>query len=143
MTLVTVEVPAALVGPLRETLILLYQATAEALHFSLREHGERGRRLPEVHDHRARLAQLDALLERLGWTARGGQGPIELRASRDVLHDALYGALIDAGERLATACSRSYRDDAEWQSVRAAAEGVLALDRLLRTVREQGRGSTD
>jgi hypothetical protein len=143
MALVTVEVPAALAGLLRETLILLYQATTEALHFTLREHGKRGGRLPEVHDARARLAELDGLLEQLGWSARCGQGPIELTATRDVLHDALYGALIDAGERLATACSRSYRDDAEWESVRAAAEEVLALDGLLRTVREQGRGPTE
>jgi hypothetical protein len=143
MTLVTVEVPAALVGPLRETVILLYQATAEALHFALRAHGERDRRLSEVHNHRTRLAQLDELLERVGWSAQGRQGPIELTATRDVLHDALYGALIDAGERLATACSRSWRDETEWESVRAAAEEVLALDRLLRTVREQGRGSTE
>jgi hypothetical protein len=143
MALVTVEVPAALVGPLRETLILLYQATAEALHFALRAHGEHGRRLSEVHDHRARLAQLDRLLERLGWSGRGTQGPIELTATWDVLHDALYGALIDAGERLATACSRSYRDEAEWEKVRAAAEEVRALDHLLRAVREQGRGSTE
>jgi hypothetical protein len=134
MALVTVEVPAVLVCPLRETVLLLYQATAEALHFALRAHGERHESLSEVHDHRARLAQLDAMLERLGWSGGPARQGLELSAPGDVLHDALYGALIDAGERLATACSRSWRGEAGPESVRVAAEEVIALDRLLRRV---------
>lgn len=136
MAQVTVEVPAVLVRALRETILLLYQATAEALHFALRARGERGGPLSEVHDHRARLAQLEAMLERLGWSAASGREAIELSATRDVLHDALYGALIDAGERLATACSRTWRGESGSLSVRAAAEEVLALDRLLRSLPE-------
>ena len=36
MTRATVEVPAELVRPIRETVLLLYQATAESLHLALK-----------------------------------------------------------------------------------------------------------
>ena len=36
MARVSVEVPAELVEPVRETVLLLYQATAESLHQALR-----------------------------------------------------------------------------------------------------------
>jgi hypothetical protein len=71
MARVTVEVPSELVAPIRETVLLLYEATAESLHLSLRAHSE-GRGSPrELHDHRVRLAQLDDLLRQLGWPAGG------------------------------------------------------------------------
>ncbi|MGH2744292.1 MAG: hypothetical protein ACRDLY_06500 [Thermoleophilaceae bacterium] len=134
MALVTVEVPAALVYPLRETLVLLYEATVEALHFALRASGERRTPLSEVHDHRARLAQLDAMLQRLGWPGGSADEAVELSAPEELLHDAVYGALIDAGERLATTCSRSWSGEPGTEDVRPAAEEVIALDRLLRSL---------
>jgi hypothetical protein len=134
----SVEVPAALVAALRETVVLLYHATAEALHLSLRSHIELGEPRGEAVLCRARLADLDALLARLGWW--GGAvpcGDVELRAPRDVLHDALYGALIEAGERLAAACGEGWQDGACPDAVRAAAMEVIALDGLLADVRDQ------
>jgi hypothetical protein len=141
MALVTVEVPGALVPLLRETVLLLYQATAEALHFALRAHGQERGRLEELHEHRARLAELDALLDGLSWWGPPAREPLELRASREVLHDALYGALIDAGERLATMCARAWRGEVGSETVGSAAEEVIALERLLRTLgdRESGK----
>jgi len=134
MAQVSVEVPAVLVCPLRETVVLLYQATAEALHFALRAYGESRGALEEVHQHRARLAELDAMLGRLGWSGGPAREALELSAPREILRDALYGALIDAGERLASACDACWRGEAGMDTVRAAASEVLALDRLLRRV---------
>ena len=134
MALATVEVPRALVCPLRETVLLLYQATAETLHFALRAHGEQRGRLAEVHEHRARLAELDAVLERLSWSGPPASERVELRASEEVLHDALYGALIDAGERLATTCARAWRGEVGSETVSSAAQEVIALERLLRSL---------
>ena len=133
MALSSVEVPAALVGPLRETVVLLYEATAEALHLAVREAGP----LDEVHRHRERLRQLEGLLERLGWSAEAAPrgDPIELTASSEILRDALSGALIDAGERLAESCSDCWRGAVEPDEVRRAAAEVIALDRLLARVR--------
>ena len=146
MARVSVEVPSELVGPVRETVLLLYQATAESLHLSLRAHSE-GRGSPGV-EACARLAQLDelrrssagrpaaaaqraaellhdalrradrrrrapavtasSLARRAPWSASGGGGEVLAlgshalaRAQAELLHDAFYGALIDAGERLA------------------------------------------
>lgn len=128
MERVSVEVPAELVGRVRETVLLLYEATAESLHLALRAHSE-GRSTPkELHEPRARLAQLDGLLTQLGWPA----GPRQLSAPAELLHDAFYGALIDAGERLAVTATSAWRGELPLERVQRAAAEVLALHRLLR-----------
>jgi hypothetical protein len=135
MALASVEVPAALVAPLRETIGLLYQTTAEALYLALRAHAERRAPLEEVHRHRTRLAQLEALLDRLGWSPQSAPDQpgerLVLSAPRDVLRDAVHGALIDSSERLALACTACWRGEVEPDSVQRTAAEVIALDRLL------------
>jgi hypothetical protein len=126
-----VEVPAELTGPVRETVLLLYGTTAEALTRSL----ERGP-LEEAVQSRARLGELDGLLVALGWPGPGPAGPVPLSAPRDLLHDALYGALIDSGERLAAASNRCWRGELPLERLQEAADEVLALDALLRALDE-------
>ena len=136
MARASVQVPSAVVGAVRDTVVLLYHSTVEALHFSLRSHLERGEPLEEAAPCRARLAYLDLLLARLGWwDGSPPEGDVELSAPRDVLHDALYGTLIEAGERLAAACGEGWRDGACPDAVRAAAMEVIVLDGLLAEVR--------
>ena len=127
MARVSVEVPAELVGRIRETVLLLYGATAESLQLALKARSGEHAAVEEVSLHRRRLAELDALLDALE-----GHGARRVSATRDLLHDALYGALIDAGERLAQDSERSWRGELPLDRVRAAAEEVLAVDRLLR-----------
>jgi hypothetical protein len=135
MARVSVQVPSELVGPVRETVLLLYQATAESLHLSLRAHSE-GRGSPrELHEHRIRLAQLEELLGRLGRLgppAGGRPGALKLDGPAELLHDAFYGALIDAGERLAVTSTRAWRGELPLERVQEEAAEVLALHRLLR-----------
>jgi hypothetical protein len=133
MARISVEVPAELVRQIRETVLLLYQATAESLHIALRSRGgEEGLAeeapVDEAHLHRARLDELDDLARRLSGETRD----VQLSASRDLLHDILYGALIDAGERLADTSNRAWRGELPLAQVQESAEEVLALDRLLR-----------
>jgi hypothetical protein len=139
MARVSVEVPAELQAPIRETVLLLYEATAESLHLSLRAQSERRGSPKEPHEHRARLAELDALLRQLGWpagargtTAAAPSGPLELGGPAELLHDAFYGALIDAGERLAVTATAAWRGERPLERVQEAAAEVLALHRLLR-----------
>jgi hypothetical protein len=138
MAQVAVEVPAALVHPLRETVLLLYRAAVEALHLGLGAPDEPRAALGEVVDQRDRLRQLDALLDQLGWPDPVYGADRTLAGPAELLADALHGALIDAGERLAVACSGSWRGEASAESVRAAAREVIELDRLVRAV-EGGR----
>jgi hypothetical protein len=140
MAQASVDIPAVLVASVRDSAGLLYQSSAEALHFALRSHAEHGEPRDEAKTCRARLAELDALLVRLGWWSdlppQGIAADIELTATREVLHDVLYGALIDAGERLAVACGAGWREGASADRVRAAALEVIALDGLLAGIRE-------
>jgi hypothetical protein len=138
MAYVSVEVPAALVAPLRESLVLLYQATAESLHLALRAHAERGAALTGIHEHRARLAELDALLDRVGWHTGSAANDLEVGGPADLLHDAAYGALIDAGERLSAALTSAWRGERPVEDVRVTAREVIALDQVIRRVEEQG-----
>jgi hypothetical protein len=131
MAQVAVEVPAALVHPVRETVLLLYRAAVEALHLALGAHEAP---LDEVVGQRERLRQLDAVLDQLGWPGPVGTAPAALTGPGELLADALHGALIDAGERLAVACAGSWRGEASADSVRAAAREVIELDRLVRAV---------
>jgi hypothetical protein len=128
MARVSVEVPAELVGQVRETVLLLYQATAESLHQALRARSDDEPSAGEAHLHRLRVDELDDLVRLLGAAA----GEVALNASRDLLHDVLYGALIDAGERLAETSNRAWRGELPLERVQAEAEEVLALDALLR-----------
>lgn len=137
MERVSVEVPAELVGRVRETVLLLYEATAESLHLALaHSHGRGSPR--ELHEHRMRLAQLDGLLTQLGWPA----GSRQLNAPAELLHDAFYGALIDAGESLAVTASSSWRGEQPLERVQEAAAEVLALHRLLRLLESRGATKT-
>jgi hypothetical protein len=137
MAQVSVEVPAALVGAVRESVLLLYVATAEALHLGLRAHAEERASLAGVRLHRARLAALGGLLDALGWDEAEPAGTVALSGPADVLHDALYGALIDAGERLAIACERSWRGELALERVEEAGREVIALDGLLQHIRAE------
>ena len=141
MERVSVEVPAALVGAVRDTVVLLYDSTVEALHFALRSHLDGGEPRDEAKSCRARLAELDGLLIGLGWwgdaALAGRAGGVGLTAGREVLHDALYGSLIEAGERLAAACGEGWRDGVCPDPVRGAAMEVIALDGLLAELRSQ------
>ncbi|MEA2363794.1 MAG: hypothetical protein QOD71_2939 [Thermoleophilaceae bacterium] len=131
MARVALQVPAELVGCIRDTALLLYQAAVEALHRALGAH-EAGASLEEVRRVRARLTELGGILDQVGWPGEPVPHQLELAGPRDVLRDALHGSLIDSGERLAVACGGTWRGEASADSVRVAAGEVIALDRLLR-----------
>jgi hypothetical protein len=132
MAQVAVELPAALVPGVRETVLLQYRVALEALHLAFGALGEAATELEEVRRGRHRLGCLDALLAQLGWPGEPMPEVVGLAGPADVIRDALHGSLIDAGERLAVACEGSWRGEASADSVRSAAGEVIALDRLLR-----------
>jgi hypothetical protein len=138
MAEVAVQVPARAVPTVRETAVLLYRATVEALHLALGAYGESAEALREARCHRDRLHRLDRLLDQVGWPGEPVPGVVELAGARAVLHDTLHGALIDAGERLSVACAAAWRGESTPASVRELAAEVIALDRLAREVESKG-----
>jgi hypothetical protein len=142
MAEVAVEVPGPVVPAVRDTVVLLCRATAEALQLSLDAYGDGREPAREAGRHRARLEALGRVLDQLGWPgAAEPSGPAGLRGPRDVVHDALHGALIDAGERLAVACSAAWHSEAGAASVRDLAAQVIALDGLVRELDGGERGT--
>ncbi|MEA2377755.1 MAG: hypothetical protein QOD13_1662 [Thermoleophilaceae bacterium] len=135
MARMALEIPAGLVVCVRDTALLLYRATVEALHLAL---GETTPPLQEVRLHRDRLTEIGSILDQAGWAGEPAR-TLELAGRRDVLRDVLYGSLIDAGERLAVACEGAWREEATADSIRAAAGEVIALDRLLRELERESR----
>jgi hypothetical protein len=129
MAKVAVEVPAALAQPLRETVLLLYRSALEGLQLELGADDPSG-----AASQRGRLRELGELLDQLGWPGPPGPAARTLTAPPALLADALHGALIDAGERLAVACAASWRGEAGPEVVRALAHEVIELARLLREV---------
>ena len=127
MARASLEVPEELVGPVRETVLLLYQATAESLHQALRARAEGEADTAEAHAHRSRIDELDELAR----TLSAGEGAVLVTASRDLLHDTLYGALIDAGERLAALSRRGWSGESPAERIQEAAGEVLSLHALL------------
>ena len=71
MTRVSVEVPAELVRTVRETVLLLYQATAESLHQALGARAGGQAEVEEAHSHRLRIDELDELAA--SWSAASGR----------------------------------------------------------------------
>jgi hypothetical protein len=132
MAQVGLEVPASLVPCMRETVLLQYRAAVEALHLAFGVQDEPGASLEEVRRERERLGRLDALRGQVGWPGDPVARAVALSGPAELLHDALHGSLIDAGERLAVACEGSWRGEATADGVRAAAREVIELDRLLR-----------
>ena len=127
MARVSVEVPEELVEPVRETVLLLYQATAESLHQALRAGTEGEAGTAEAHLHRTRIDELDELARALA----ASRGAVTLTASRDLIHDMLYGALIDAGERLAALSGQGWRGEVPADRIQEAAGEVLSFHSLL------------
>jgi hypothetical protein len=140
MAEVSVQVPASVVPAIRNVVVLLYRATAEALQLSLGAYAEGDESLREVRRHHARLRALDSVLEQLGWPGDVVPEGVGLAGPRAVLHDALHGALIDAGERLGVAAAAGWRSEASSASVREVAAELIALDRLVRQIEGKEAG---
>jgi hypothetical protein len=136
MAHLVVAVPLALAPSLRETVLLQYRATVEALHLGFGPPGDADSADAEVSVGRERLTRLGDLLDQLDPTKATAAGTVRLEADMETLRDALHGSLIDAGERLAVACGGAWRGEASAGGVRTAAEEVIALDRLLREVED-------
>ena len=132
MAQVAVELPAALVPCVRETVLLQYRAALEALHLAFGALGEPGVSLEEARRGRDRLARLDALVGQFGRPGEAVPEAVGLTGPADLVRDALHGALLDAGERLAVACEGRWRGEGRAGSVRSVAGEVIGLDRLLR-----------
>ena len=116
------EVPSALVPCVRETVLLQYQAAVGGAAARVPARGARRARRPQrCAEPASGWSSSARLLDQLGWPGEPVPPALEVAAPVDLLRDALHGALIDAGERLAVACEGSWRGEASPDGVRTAA----------------------
>lgn len=95
------ELPPALLLPLRDTLLHLYSGSAETLSWSMHRLLDRQTEVSEVDEARVRLGQVAAVLDQVGWHDDEIVAAGTIDAPRDVLLDAVQGALLDVRDRLA------------------------------------------
>lgn len=133
---VRISLPIGVVPRVRESVLLLCGATAEGLHLTIGRHADGPVDLDEVHDSRARLDELDSLLRELDVPFESTTNAVSVHGTVALLHDVVYGALVDAGERIAVACEASWRG-APIETVLDLASEILNLEAVLRQVDEQ------
>ena len=129
----TIRVPSEHVDAVRDSLLRLYSGVAEALHRAAAGHAAGHDGAEAVRGHRMELADLEDALEQLGWSY-DATGPRDVAAHPEVLSDALHGAVIDAAERFASACTDLWRARDDGAAARAALQRLEAAFALFERV---------
>jgi hypothetical protein len=137
---IELRVPSSLIRSLRETARLLYDATRESLQYALRGSAHGGV-AKEIDLHQERLADTEALLGQLHPSREAAPSDLPITGRYDLLHDVVYGALIDAAERLAVTSDDAWRQPPLRPLIPVFANQVLALDALLRYMERRAEAS--
>jgi hypothetical protein len=122
----TIHVPPAHAGAVRDGLLHRYAGVAEALHRAAGDHAGSHDHLDSLDGHRLELGDLEAALDQLGWEYAEPAEAVVLTAHPEVLSDATHAALDDAIEVLTAAAHAYWRGTLEPGDARAALDLVVA-----------------
>jgi len=124
------------VDALRAAMTAAYGVKLDALHHALRIAEDDPQRPAALREHRRELAQVEALVERVGWSRdETPEGDVELVGRADLLREAVHTALRSAADELARRCE-PHRP--ELARVEEAIEDVRGLVALLATLGDAG-----
>jgi hypothetical protein len=123
----TVTVPAQQVTAVLEALLTLYEVKAEALSFATTDYQKEPRTLPALQERQRELADVEAMIGRIGWEPRERLGGAELAGSPALVREALLGALVHAAEAASAACHVYESGAAELESIRTALDDAGRL----------------
>jgi len=117
------------VDALRVAMTAAYGVKLDALHHALRLAEDDPQRPEALREHRRELADLEALIERVGWSRHEApEGEVELVGRAVLIREAVHAALRSAADELARRCELDRPDLA---SVEEAIEDVRSLVALL------------
>lgn len=100
MAVISYTVPPADADGLRRALIGVYSATCESLSRDLVALSAGDVDLAAIEIHRRRAAELDALLDQLGWTPGPATAPLAIRVDVELLEAGYHSMIVDAVELL-------------------------------------------
>jgi hypothetical protein len=124
---VTVTVPSEQGEAVLETLLNLYQTQAEALHVATLAYLDDRDSLVRVLDARDELAEIEALIELVGWKFGGRAEPLELVGSPALVREAVHAMLVDAAEGFARGVDRYERGETGLGQLRAQAHAAATV----------------
>ncbi len=123
-----VTMPARQRDVVFETVLDRYAAHARALAESAARCASDRSSLAALAAARADLAEVDALLDLLGWEPAAGDPPVELVGPPALVRDIVRAAVITAARRLAREVERYERAEVEAEALRAA--GTVVSDAM-------------
>jgi len=124
---VTVTMPPEQGDAVLDTLLTLYQALAEALQITTLTYLDDQRSLGPVLEHRDDLAEVEALIELIGWSFGARPAPFELTGSPALVRETVYATLLDATERFAQDIERYENGEIELEQLQAQASACAAM----------------
>lgn len=124
---VTVTLPPEQGDAVLDTLLTLYQALAEALQIDTLAYLDDRRSLDPVLEHRDELAEIEALIDLIGWGFGTRPAPFELTGSPALVRETVYATLVDAAERFAQDIDRYEHGEIELEQLQAQASACAAL----------------
>lgn len=125
--LLTVTLPPEQGDAVLDTLLTLYQALAEALQLSTITYLDDQRSLAPVLEHRDELADVEALIDLIGWGFGTRAAPFELTGSPALVRETVYATLTDAAERFAQDVDRYEHGQIELERLQAQANSCAVL----------------
>lgn len=102
----TVTVAPEHVDALLDTLLALYDVRLEELRRATLEHLAERRSAEALLDELARLVEVEALIEQVGWDFGGRTRSVDLAGPAGVVREAVLETLVEAVEQLAAAVER-------------------------------------
>ena len=131
---IRIDVPPDHRDDLLRELLTLYSQKAEAINRAVDEYLADERKVQALLDHRAELADVDPLIDQLGWRLQAARTVTRLVGDEDLLAEIGHAALNSAVEDLGASASSASAGPREVETIGRALRRVNALFALLQTI---------
>jgi hypothetical protein len=135
---VTVTVPPDRGDAVLEALLTRYRAQAEDLRAATAAYLDDRRDVAPVLEHREELAEIEGLLDLVGWRFGPRGGTVELVGPPGLVRAVVHGSLVAVAEAFARDVERYERAEIDLAHLRVAADAVAELTRVFLGIETAG-----
>jgi hypothetical protein len=135
---VTVTVPPDRGDAVLEALLTRYRAQAEDLRAATAAYLDDRRDAAPVLEHREELAEIEGLLDLVGWRFGPRAGTVELVGPPGLVRAVVQGSLVAVAEAFARDVERYERAEIDLAHLRVAADAVAELTRVFLGIETAG-----